>query len=201
LTNGKLTEIVSRMILSSFSHRYIRFVLLTVAGISLFLFSACENDPLMVKNLTRKKNAPAISTQHAQLYYSDSAMVKIKLNSPQVDYYQGDEPYQEFPKGLDVSFMEDGKTVTTRLTANYGIWKQNEKIMEAKNNVVVINEKGEKLNTEHLIWNEGADKITSDAFVKITTEDAILMGEGLESNQSFTKYRIKKPKGTIPLKE
>jgi len=172
-----------------------------LSAILLLGLASCENDPLLVKNLTRKKNAPSISTQHAQLFYSDSAQIKIKLNSPQVDYFQGDEPYQEFPKGLDVSFMEDGKEVTTRLTANYGIWKQNEKIMEAKNNVVVINEKGEKLNTEHLIWNEGEDKITSDAFVKITTADEILMGEGLESNQAFTRYHIKKIKGTIRLKE
>ena len=73
--------------------------------------------------------------------------------------------------------------------------------MEAKRNVVVVNEKGEKLNTEHLIWEEEGDRITSDAFVKITTADEILMGEGLESNQSFTKYRIKKIKGTIRLKD
>ena len=38
-------------------------------------------------------------------------------------------------------------------------------------------------------------------FVKITTEDEIIMGEGFESNQSFTKFKIKKIKGTISLDE
>ena len=165
------------------------------------LFSSCENDIEKVKSLTRKKNAPAISSRNSEVFISNSAQIKIKLNAPQIDYYEGDEPYQEFPKGIDVSFYEDGKGLTSRITANYAIHKQNSKIMEAKRNVVVVNEKGEKLNTEHLIWEEEGDRITSDAFVKITTADEILMGEGLESNQSFTKYRIKKIKGTIRLKD
>ncbi len=163
------------------------------------LFTSCENDIEKVKSLTRKKNSPAISSRNSEIFISDSAQIKIKLKAPQIDYYEGDEPYQEFVKGIDVSFFEDGKGLTSRITANYAIHKQNSKIMEAKGNVVVINEKGDKLNTEHLIWEEEGDKISSDAFVKITTANEILMGEGLESNQSFTKYRIKKIRGTIPI--
>ncbi len=37
--------------------------------------------------------------------------------------------------------------------------------------------------------------------MKITTEDEVIFGHGLESNQDFTKYRIKKIKGTINLKD
>ena len=73
--------------------------------------------------------------------------------------------------------------------------------MEAKDGVVVINEKGEKLNTEHLVWDKKTEKITSDVFVKITTDSEVLMGEGLISNQDFTEYRILKPRGIINLDE
>jgi len=37
--------------------------------------------------------------------------------------------------------------------------------------------------------------------VKITTADEVIYGDGLESNQDFTKYKIKNIKGTIHLKE
>jgi hypothetical protein len=50
---------------------------------------------------------------------------------------------------------------------------------------------------EHLIWDRAENKIYSNEFVKITTDDEIIMGEGFESNEQFTKYRILKPKGTI----
>jgi hypothetical protein len=73
--------------------------------------------------------------------------------------------------------------------------------MEAKGNVIIINEKGEQLNTEHIVWSQKKEQINSDAFVKITTKTEILMGDGLESNQSFTKYKIKKIRGTIQLKD
>ena len=74
-------------------------------------------------------------------------------------------------------------------------------IMEAKNNVVVVNEKGEQLNTEHLTWDKKQSLIYTKEFVKITTAEEIIYGNGLESNQSFTKYKIKDIKGTINLKE
>ena len=69
--------------------------------------------------------------------------------------------------------------------------------MEAMNDVVITNAEGEKLNTEHLIWDRKAQRIYSEVFVKITTEDEIIMGEGFESNETFSKYKILKPKGTI----
>ena len=71
--------------------------------------------------------------------------------------------------------------------------------MEAKEDVVVTNIKGEKLNTEQLVWDQKSGKITSDVFVKITTEDQVLMGEGLIANEDFTNYRILKPRGTISI--
>jgi hypothetical protein len=66
---------------------------------------------------------------------------------------------------------------------------------------VVINEKGDKLNTEHLMWDKKKRMIYSNAFVKITTADEVIYGDGLEANESFTKYKITKIKGTINLKD
>ena len=57
------------------------------------------------------------------------------------------------------------------------------------------------MNTEQLIWDIGQKRIISDAFVKITTADEIIYGDGLESNQEFTKYIIKNIKGIISVDE
>jgi LPS export ABC transporter protein LptC len=95
-----------------------------------------------------------------------------------------------------VFYDERGKEATT-LKADYGVRYELSKRMEVKYNVEVINVNGEKLNTEHLIWDEKKKKIISDAFVKITTAKEIIMGKGLEANQDFTQYEIKEITGSI----
>ena len=40
-------------------------------------------------------------------------------------------------------------------------------------------------------------KLLSDEFVKITTKDQIIYGDGFEANEDFTKYKIFKTRGTI----
>jgi hypothetical protein len=73
--------------------------------------------------------------------------------------------------------------------------------MEAKNNVVLSNSAGERLNTEHLIWDQKEDRIYSEVFTRITSPDKVIYGEGFESTPDFSKYRILKIKGIIQLKE
>ena len=114
-----------------------------------------------------------------------------------MDHFTADNPYLEMPKGLKVIFYDALLQVKSRLTADYGIRYEHEQKMEARKNVVVVNEKGEQLNTEHLIWDERREKLLSDEFVKITRKDEIIYGTGFEANQDFTRYKIFNIKGTI----
>jgi len=167
----------------------------------IFLYSSCENDIAKVNLITAVNKLPSESGKNVEVIYSDSARVKIKLTAPVLNRFEGNNPYSEFPKGLVVLFYDETLNVKSKLTANYAIRYERENRMEAKNDVVVINAKGEKLNTEHLIWDEKKQIIYSKEFVKITTADEIIMGEGFEANQTFTKYKINKIKGTINLKD
>jgi LPS export ABC transporter protein LptC len=87
------------------------------------------------------------------------------------------------------------------LSAKYAIHYDAEHRWEAQNDVVVVNEKGEQLNTEKLIWDEQKEKLYSDQFVKITTPDEIIMGKGFEANQDFSRYKIFNVTGRITVKE
>ncbi len=49
---------------------------------------------------------------------------------------------EEMAKGVKVEFYNDSQTVNSYLTANYAINKKHEQIMEAKNDVVVVNISG-----------------------------------------------------------
>ena len=166
-----------------------------------FFFSACKNDVEEVQVLTRKENHPAETAVNAEIIYSEAARMRVKLNAPVLKRYTGEKPYVELPEGIKVVFYDSLKREESRLTANYAISHEAEKIMEARYNVEVINAKGEKLNTEHLIWNQEKKTIYTNEFVKITTPDEVIMGEGLEADESFTRYKIKKIKGTITINQ
>jgi LPS export ABC transporter protein LptC len=168
-----------------------------------FIFSSCENDIEKVKLVTGKKAMPIEKGKDVEILYSDSAKIKARLLAKELNRFAEKQPYIEMPKGIKMYFYDGNQKVNSTLTAQYAKVLQfpDNNIMEAKRKVVVVNEKNETLNTEHLVWNQKEETIVSDAYVTITTKDEIIMGDGLESNQSFTKYKIKKMKGTINLKK
>ncbi len=174
--------------------------------LSFFVFTACENDIAEVNYITaeNEKNLPIESGKNVEMLYSDSAIVRAKLKAQQVDRYIGKTNYMLLPKGMLIVFYDTNKEEETRLTGDYGIGFENGTgmtKMEAKRNVIVINKKGEKLNTEHLIWDAITHKIYTKAFVKITTKDEVIWGDGLEANEDFSEYEIKNPKGQIAIDE
>lgn len=167
------------------------------------ILCSCENDIKEVESLTNKEKKPVTKGKNVELLYSEEANVKIKVTAPLMEEYGKleENKYIEMTEGIKVQFFDSTQHITSTLTANYAIHQVTQKFMEAKNNVVVVNDKGEKLNTEHLVWYEDSSKIYSDEFVKITTQDEIIMGEGMEANQDFSKWKIHKIKGTINVKE
>ncbi len=167
--------------------------------ILLALATSCENDLEKVKLYSKGKVIPTESAKSIKIIYSDSAKVQVELTAPRLNRYETDNPYIEMPNGLKAIFYDDRMEVKSRLDADYGIRYEREQRMEARKNVTVINAKGEKLNTEHLVWDEKKEKLTSDEFVKITTKDEIIYGNGFEANQDFSKYKIFNIKGTISL--
>lgn len=191
-----------RKISTTLSAILFRFIL-AVPLASVLFFVGCENDIEKVKLVTDKKVMPIEQGVDIEFLYSDSAKLKARMLAKELNRYAEKEPYIEMPKGIKMYFYDGNQKVNSTLTAKYAKVRQfpDNNIMEAKNDVVVVNEKNEKLNTEHLVWNQKEETIVSDAFVKITTKDEIIMGDGLESNQSFTKYKIKKIRGTINLKD
>jgi len=147
-----------------------------------------------------KYKGPIMETANVQTLYSDSARLKIKLNSPlQQQFENGDGVY---PKGINLTFLDESGRITTTLRANYGRYDKETDSYLARGNVVVKNiAKNETLETEELNWSKQKQKITTNKFVKIRTADEILTGHGLEANQDFSRYRILKPSGIFSVRQ
>ncbi len=173
--------------------------MLMVLGISL---SACENDLKKVEKIaSNEASLPVEVSKDVELIYSDSSIVRAKLLTPTLKFYKVNNAYHEMPDGLFVEFYGPNKNIESTLSAKYGRKFQNQGIIEVRDSVVVINEKGERLDTERLIWNEKTKKIYTNSFVRITTLKDVMFGEGMEANQNFTNYRIYKYRGSVSLEE
>jgi LPS export ABC transporter protein LptC len=176
---------------------YTTFILLIS---SLLTLSSCENDLKTIEKLGVQDTLHLESAKDIELIYSDSGRINIKMTSPAYIRYSGKESFLEFPKGIHVIFYGKDLKETSTLKAKYAIINENTSRMEARNNVEVSNiEKGESLNTEHLVWDERKQRIYSDEFVKITTKDKVLFGQGFESDQNFDNWVIKKLSGSISI--
>jgi LPS export ABC transporter protein LptC len=172
--------------------------------ILLLSWTACENDITVINSIIPESELPLESIKNVEYIYSDSAIIKAKLTAPLVDRYGGKKNYMEMPKGMHVIFYNEEKKEQTNLTADYGIGYDDGSgmnKMEAKRNVVVINEKGDRLNTEHLIWDATTKQIYTEDFVKITTKGETIWGDGLKADQDFSKWRILHPKGVIAVND
>lgn len=135
------------------------------------------------------------------MVYTDSARLKMVMKAGKMLTFDKNvkEPFTLMQEGISMGFYSKTEKLEATLSANYGIHYPRRKRLEVKYNVVVVNKNGETLNTEHLIWDEMTKKISSDAFVKITTGKEIIMGKGFESNEDLTQYQIKEVTGTIQL--
>ena len=171
-----------------------------IIALGLF-FQACENDQLKIAALTKPDNTPLESIKGLETIYSDSGMIRVKVTAPVLNKYVSPKAITELPKGLSIDFYDDHLNVVSKLDARYAIHYEQERRWMAKNDVVVVNKKGERLNTEKLYWDENSGKLRSDEFVKITTPEEIIMGKGFEANQDFSSYKIFKVTGNITVKE
>jgi LPS export ABC transporter protein LptC len=151
--------------------------------------------------LKKPKISPTQKGTGITMIYSDSARIKMVMKAGKMLTYDQNvkEPFTILPSGLTMKFYDVNGKLEATLKANYGVHYPSRKRMEVKYNVEVLNKNGEKLNTEHLVWDEATKKIHSDAFVKITTDKEIIMGKGFESNEDLTQYKIKEVTGTIQL--
>jgi LPS export ABC transporter protein LptC len=168
------------------------------------LFS-CENDISKIK-VSNAEELPIIQSNGIQTIYSDSAVVRLKITGPELkEFAETDdkEAYIEFPKGLKATFYNQSGRIESSLEAEYAIFWKKVKQFEARTNVVVKNfSEKQELFTEQLFWDKDEEKIWSDKFVKIITENGPTYGEeGFESDQNFAKFRIKKSRGQMTVED
>lgn len=177
-----------------------RSIFLYAAGFALLLaVQSCKNDPKEIDKLVNKRSMQEDKADDVVIIYSEEGNSKIRMYATEfVRNEIAKPPFVDMRKGLKVEFFNDSShEVETTLTALYARWYEGKGNVLIRDSVVVVNKKGERLNTEELIWNQNVKKFYTEKFVRIITSDQVMYGDGLEANEDFSWYRIKNPKGTV----
>lgn len=179
----------------------IRFlVLLTIvlnAG-----FVACENDLEVVQAFNDPEKVPDATGENYEILRYDSAQLKGKIVSDLVLRFSLiKEPYLEFPKGIHVQFYDSLKNVKAEVKSKYAIYKEKQKLWEARKDVVVISKDGKQLNTEQLFWDQNKKIIYSNKFCRITTPNANLTGNKFIADEDFSSYELTAVQGPLKVKD
>jgi LPS export ABC transporter protein LptC len=145
---------------------------------------------------------PAEIIYNFKIHYSENGIIKFVVEGEEAINWSHKKE-MVFPKGFFATFYEEDMTVKSTLHANHGINYEEKRIMIATDSVVLINfNKEETLNTDELIWDQNKKLIYSDKFVKITTNEDVIFGNGgFESDEAFDEWIIKNPTGDFIINE
>lgn len=175
--------------------RYLCFLALPlIAG-------ACKND------LAALPGAADVQIEHDRaedvtFIFSEKGRTKATLKGKEfIRNESAKPPWVDLKQDLLIKFFDDSLQVESTLSAEYGRYYPETGNVLVRDKVVVINKKGEKLETEELVWNQRIERFYTDKFVKITLEDQVSYGEGMEANQDFSWFKIHRQRGSIPVDE
>lgn len=166
-----------------------------------FFLTSCVNKSDIEKVKAYNSIVDSLPTEiiyNFELKYSEEGNILFELNSPKAVNW-GVQGLLIFPEGFEVTFFDKENNQKSYLRANYGENIERKKFMVAKGDVVITNFiTKETLNTEEMNWDQNKKLIYTDKFVKITTEDDVIYGDGgFESNEEFNEWTIKNPYGDI----
>jgi LPS export ABC transporter protein LptC len=173
-------------------------------GMTVLIFSCNEKVKSDIpSDMLISKKIPSLEATDFQSNYTDSGVVRYFLTTPKMLVFDKEKlPYKEFPDGFHIQQFDENKKIISELSANYGKNFQSEQKWLATGNVVMVNNKGDTLRTEELIFLEKENKIYSDKFVSIKKGDQDINGSGgFESDTQMTKWIFKKTAGHMYFEE
>ena len=160
-------------------------------------FTSCEEDKKDFKKQEYK--GPVSEVYGINMTYSDSARLVVRMTTD-VQLTMASED-KIFPKEIRVFFFDKFGNNTTKLRGDSARFIRAKNLYRIMGKVQIDNQvKHEILETPELFWSPETKKIYTDKQVDIRTPDQVLHGMGMDSNQDFTDYTIRKVTGVVSVK-
>jgi LPS export ABC transporter protein LptC len=167
----------------------------------LFVVVACRNDMEKVR-LFDPQNLPQQSIDTVRALRSLGGKKQMVLKAPKVVVYEQPERKTVYPDGIDMQIYNNGDKIAASIKAKYAQSLDEKKIIEARNDVVIIDfRSGDTSYLENIVWNSAEHRIFSNAPVKSVNGKRVTYGDGFESDDEFTTPRILHQRGTMTIEE
>lgn len=165
-------------------------------GLLGFLLFSCREsvDP----EVLQVYDGPINESTDIVMVRSDSAVIRSEIRAAkQLEFRNGN---YEFPEGIEIKFFTVDGELETTMRADRGYFIKDENLYRGEGDVQVRNLiKDQSLKTEEIFWNQARQKIYTDKFVTIQERQTLFNGTGMEADDSFRVYELKKASGRVPL--
>jgi LPS export ABC transporter protein LptC len=156
-----------------------------------FIITSCEED-LTKAGGKQSKNFPSQIINNANIIQRDSGFVTMRAKAPIIEKYELiDSPYTVAKKGIDIQFFDKKKPkVPGTIKAKYARIFEYKKFYEAKGNVRITTNEGQKFAMQSVFWDQRKKRIYTHDTVYVTMEDgSTLVGaHGMTAKDDFSEY-------------
>jgi LPS export ABC transporter protein LptC len=160
---------------------------------------SCKNDLDEVAAVELPAAVPDRITEDAEYLYTDSGVVRNRLRATRITEWGAPEKRTEMDGGLELVFFDTAGQQGSVLTARRGVILPDLERMQVMDDVVFVNAKGERLETELLTWHQDSARVRTDRAVRIARGADVIHGMGLDAAEDFSSYVIKRVTGTLHL--
>jgi len=95
-------------------------------------------------------------------------------------------------RSIRIEFFDSKGMRYSTLVADQGLVDQRTNNLEAVGKVRLVTETGVRMETDSLRWINNAQKIVSDAFVRVTRKQDVVTGYGFESDPNLDHFHLKR---------
>ncbi|MFB0948232.1 MAG: LPS export ABC transporter protein LptC [Spirosomataceae bacterium] len=166
-----------------------RIIFILFIGIA---FVACKKEE--EAKVPFEYTGPIAETTNLNVNFSDSGRTVVKLKTAKQLRFQSED--EVYPKAVYINFIDDTGVEYSSLRGDSGRFIRKENLYKIMGNVFFYNRKEQQsLATELLYWTPRDKRIYTDKKVQINTPSRQVQGVGMESDQDFSRYTIRRPTG------
>lgn len=171
------------------------------------MFVSCKNDLAEVDALMAAKTQPATVIDTFALVRVDSGKVVMRMRAAQVVMEPNPKDAsltdRKASGGVEIE-MYDPATgeMNARLTSHRAIEHASSGLSEALGDVLVVNQQGDSIQTERLVWDRRKHIFYTDLFARIVREgDVMRPSRGFEADENFRWYNLFNSQGDINIED
>ncbi len=179
------------LIQQSLKKTFLCFLFLTNLSVSLISCEEKKKD-----GVTQKYNGPMMTMDNLSVMFSDSGRTTVKFTTARQMKMQNEDDV--YPKAVYVTFFDKNSVEYSSLRGDSGRYFKNEGLYKVMGNVFFFNRlQQQSLATDLLFWSPVKKIIYTDLKFTIKTPKEELHDIGMQADQDFTHYTMRRAKGTF----